>query len=40
MGTASQLADSVIVTNDNPRNEDPIQISNDILKGAIYLKLP
>jgi len=34
MGTASQLADSVIVTNDNPRNEDPIQISNDILKGC------
>ena len=34
MGVASQLADSVIVTNDNPRNEDPEQISNDILKGC------
>ena len=34
MGTASQLADSVIVTNDNPRNEDPIQISNDVLSGC------
>ena len=34
MGIASQLADSVIVTNDNPRNEEPIQISNDILKGC------
>ena len=34
MGNASQLADSVIVTNDNPRDEDPIQISNDVLNGC------
>ena len=34
MGNASQLADNVIVTNDNPRDEDPIQISNDVLNGC------
>ena len=34
MGNASQSADSVIVTNDNPRDEDPIQISNDVLNGC------
>ena len=31
---ASQYSDSIIITADNPRNEDPLQIANDILKGA------
>lgn len=31
MGEASDLADEVILTNDNPRSEDPQQIINDIL---------
>jgi len=31
--TAEQLADFVIVTDDNPRTEDPEQIVQDILKG-------
>jgi len=30
---AETMADSVIVTDDNPRNEDPVKITNDILKG-------
>lgn len=30
---ASQLADKVILTNDNPRSEDPDKILQDILKG-------
>lgn len=30
---AEQLADQVIVTNDNPRNEDPKKIAHDILAG-------
>ncbi|MBI5055967.1 MAG: UDP-N-acetylmuramoyl-L-alanyl-D-glutamate--2,6-diaminopimelate ligase [Nitrospirae bacterium] len=30
---ASELSDSVIVTSDNPRNEDPVEIIKDILKG-------
>jgi UDP-N-acetylmuramoyl-L-alanyl-D-glutamate--2,6-diaminopimelate ligase len=30
---AEALADFIIVTNDNPRNEDPKKITNDILKG-------
>ena len=34
MGAASKAADSVIVTNDNPRDEDPEQISKDILNGC------
>ena len=38
MGVASQAADSVIVTNDNPRDEDPRQISNDILSGCDLTK--
>tara|TARA_Y100001968_G_scaffold232944_1_gene215791 strand:- start:11659 stop:13185 length:1527 start_codon:yes stop_codon:yes gene_type:complete len=29
----SELADLIIVTSDNPRNENPINIINDILKG-------
>jgi UDP-N-acetylmuramoyl-L-alanyl-D-glutamate--2,6-diaminopimelate ligase len=29
----SSLADKVIITSDNPRNEDPLDIINDILKG-------
>jgi UDP-N-acetylmuramoyl-L-alanyl-D-glutamate--2,6-diaminopimelate ligase len=30
---AAQLADEVIVTNDNPRTEDPGAIARDIVKG-------
>jgi UDP-N-acetylmuramoyl-L-alanyl-D-glutamate--2,6-diaminopimelate ligase len=30
---ASNLADYCILTNDNPRNENPLKIINDILKG-------
>jgi len=32
---ASALSDFVIVTSDNPRNEDPLKIIKDILKGII-----
>lgn len=32
---ASRLADHVIITNDNPRNEDPKAIANDISKGIV-----
>jgi UDP-N-acetylmuramoyl-L-alanyl-D-glutamate--2,6-diaminopimelate ligase len=32
---ASELSDFVIVTSDNPRNEDPLEIINEILKGII-----
>jgi UDP-N-acetylmuramoyl-L-alanyl-D-glutamate--2,6-diaminopimelate ligase len=31
---ARQLADSVIVTSDNPRSEDPLEIIGDVLHGA------
>lgn len=31
---AARLADTVIVTNDNPRTEDPARIANDILVGV------
>ena len=31
---ASQLADRVIITNDNPRSEDPAAIANDIIAGC------
>jgi len=31
---ARELADRVIVTNDNPRSEDPISIAEAILQGA------
>ena len=34
MGIASQNADKIIVTNDNPRVEDPKAIANDILDGC------
>ena len=34
MGEASSTADYVIITNDNPRNEDPLEISKNILKGV------
>lgn len=30
---ASQLADKVIITNDNPRTEDPVMIAKEIAKG-------
>ncbi|MBI4847786.1 MAG: UDP-N-acetylmuramoyl-L-alanyl-D-glutamate--2,6-diaminopimelate ligase [Nitrospirae bacterium] len=30
---ASELSDSIIVTSDNPRNEDPLEIIKDVLKG-------
>ena len=33
MGKASSSADYVIITNDNPRNEDPLEISKNILEG-------
>ena len=33
MGEAATSADHIIITNDNPRNEDPIDISKDILEG-------
>ena len=33
MGKVSDLADEVIITNDNPRSEEPEQIVNDILNG-------
>ncbi len=29
----SSLADKIVITSDNPRDEDPIEIINDILKG-------
>ncbi len=31
---ASELSDMVIVTSDNPRSEDPLQIVNDIMVGV------
>ena len=34
MGEASSTADYVIITNDNPRNEDPLEISKNILEGV------
>ncbi|VFP87000.1 UDP-N-acetylmuramoyl-L-alanyl-D-glutamate--2,6-diaminopimelate ligase [Candidatus Erwinia haradaeae] len=33
---AEHLADFVVITNDNPRNEDPRMIINDILSGFLY----
>ena len=33
MGEAASNADYVIITNDNPRNEDPLEISKNILEG-------
>ena len=33
MGTASQNAEKIIITNDNPRNEDQLDISKQILEG-------
>ena len=33
MGEATTKADYVIITNDNPRSEDPIAISKNILEG-------
>ena len=34
MGEASSDADYVIITNDNPRNEDPLEISKNLLEGV------
>ena len=34
MGNASKNADQVIITNDNPRDEDPEKIAKDILEGC------
>ena len=33
MGKASQSAEKIIITNDNPRNEDELQIAKQILEG-------
>ena len=33
MGQAAQLANKIIITNDNPRNENPMDIAKDILSG-------
>jgi UDP-N-acetylmuramoyl-L-alanyl-D-glutamate--2,6-diaminopimelate ligase len=33
MGQASQLANKIIITNDNPRSENPMEIAKDILAG-------
>jgi len=33
MGEAANLADKIIITNDNPRHEDEEVIAKDILKG-------
>lgn len=33
---AYKVADKVVITSDNPRNEEPIAIINDILKGIPY----
>ncbi len=35
MGEASALADMVIISNDNPRSEDPSAIAQEILAGAL-----
>lgn len=35
---AERYSDYVIVTNDNPRNEDPQAIINDIMRGITYIK--
>lgn len=32
---ATQIADMVIITSDNPRSEDPVDIIRDILKGCV-----
>ena len=34
MGNATKNADKIIITNDNPRHEDPEKIANDILEGC------
>ena len=34
MGKDSNNADKVIITNDNPRKENPMQIAKDILDGV------
>jgi UDP-N-acetylmuramyl tripeptide synthase len=33
MGEASSTADHITITNDNPRSEDPLEISKNILEG-------
>lgn len=34
-GIAEQFADRIVITNDNPRTEDPEQIISDILSGVL-----
>jgi len=34
MGEAASIADYIIITNDNPRNEDPLEISKNIIEGV------
>jgi UDP-N-acetylmuramoyl-L-alanyl-D-glutamate--2,6-diaminopimelate ligase len=37
-GIAETYAHSVVITNDNPRNEDPLKIAQQILSGMVNLK--
>jgi UDP-N-acetylmuramoyl-L-alanyl-D-glutamate--2,6-diaminopimelate ligase len=34
MGKAANKADQIIITNDNPRKEDPMTIAKEILEGV------
>ena len=33
-GVAQKFCEEIIITNDNPRNEDPAHIANQIIKGC------